>query len=128
MQFSLRLTSTCVGFQGFKISFNKRKDIETLIGKKAEKLAWIFCVIDRLSVDNAVKNYCDAIMKSNLDMSAMLPVRCRSRLELGNFPVNFISNEEWFDFIELSLADWFVNRLLLPRDYFLSSDNYYRYY
>ena len=95
-----------LGFQGFKLSFSRRSDIEKLIGKEAEKLAWIFCVIDRFSVDKAAKKFQD-----NLNTGAKdLPIRCRSRLELGNFPITF-SSDEWLDFIELSLADWLLKEI-----------------
>jgi hypothetical protein len=101
-----------LGFQGFKLSFSRRSDIEKLIGKEAEKLAWIFCVIDRLSVDKAVKKFHDALTNRNTDAKDLPIIRCRSRLELGNFPITF-SSDEWLDFIELSLADWLLKKKIL---------------
>ena len=45
------------GFQGFKLSFSKRAAIRNLIGPKAERLVWIFCMADRLSVDKLVEKH-----------------------------------------------------------------------
>ena len=38
------------GFQGFSLPLSQRKDIADLIGARAERLAWIFCMVDRLSL------------------------------------------------------------------------------
>ena len=40
------------GFQGFTLPYERRDDVRALIGERAERLVWIFCVVDRLSVDN----------------------------------------------------------------------------
>ena len=68
-------------------------------------------MIDRFSVDKAVKKFHDALTNRNTDAKD-LPIRCRSRLELGNFPITF-SSDEWLDFIELSLADWLLKENFL---------------
>lgn len=69
-------------------------------------------MIDRLSVDKAVKNFHDALTNRNTDAKDLPIIRCRSRLELGNFPITF-SSDEWLDFIELSLADWLLKKKFL---------------
>ena len=38
------------GFQGYKLPFQKRAEIRQLIGAKAERLVWMFCVVDRFTV------------------------------------------------------------------------------
>ena len=81
------------GFQGFSLPLSQRKDIADLIGARAERLAWIFCMVDRLSVDDTV-----------LDSSK--PLVFRARPELGAFAMPLKSRAEWLDFLALSLADW----------------------
>ena len=39
------------GFQGFKLPLAQRGEIAALIGPRAERLAWIFCMVDRATVD-----------------------------------------------------------------------------
>ena len=79
------------GFQGYKLPFDRRKDIRKLIGERAERLAWIFCVVDRASVD------------ATLDTD----VRCfTSRDELGRFNIELLNETEYWDYLELTLADW----------------------
>ena len=65
------------GFQGFSLPLSQRKDIADLIGARAERLAWIFCMVDRLSVDDTV-------------LDASKPLVFRARPELGAFamPLN----------------------------------------
>ena len=43
------------GFQGHSIPFTRRSEIKKKIGDRAETLAYTFCVVDRLSVDESVK-------------------------------------------------------------------------
>ena len=81
------------GFQGFSLPLSQRKDIADLIGARAERLAWIFCMVDRLTVDETV-----------LDPSK--PLVFRARPELGAFAMPLKSRAEWLDFLSLSLADW----------------------
>ena len=42
------------GFQGYCLPLSYRADIAELIGPRAERLAWIFCMVDRYSVDVTV--------------------------------------------------------------------------
>ena len=96
------------GFQGFKLSFNKRAEIRELIGAKAERLVWIFCVVDRLSIDKLVQREYDDLFnnKDNKECDMNKPYECHSRIEFGQFVISFIGVEEFYDFLELTLADW----------------------
>jgi len=91
------------GFQGYKLSLARRPSIRALIGPKAERLVWIFCMVDRFSVDKTVMEYCSAIPSSEQND---LNKSFTSREELGRFNIPLRDNEEWLDFLELSLADW----------------------
>jgi len=82
------------GFQGFKLPLSSRPVIRSLIGEKAERLVWIFCMVDRWSVDQTTGGH----QKGE-------PIQFRSRVELGSFLLE-VTEEEWLDFIELVLADW----------------------
>ena len=79
------------GFQGYKLPFSKRPDIRKLIGTRAERLAWIFCVVDRFSVDGTLET-------GQFEFIA--------RDELGKFKITLHDEGEWLDFLELTLADW----------------------
>ena len=80
------------GFQGFKLPLSQRAEIAQLIGTEAERLAWIFCMVDRVSVDATV--------------FARAPASFRARPELGAFEIALESEREWRDFVTLTLADW----------------------
>ena len=88
------------GFQGYKLPLSHRQEIAELIGPKAERLAWIFCMVDRASVDRTVMN-------PPLPAATTAPSFC-ARLDLGAFeiPLQGGADGEWLDFITLSLADW----------------------
>lgn len=89
------------GFQGYKLCLTRRSSIRSLIGPKSERLVWIFCMVDRFSVDKTVMDYCE---KSSSVISG--PKSFTSREELGRFNIPLRDDEEWLDFLELSLADW----------------------
>jgi hypothetical protein len=80
------------GFQGFCLPFEKRDELRSMIGEKAENLVYIFCVVDRLTVDNDL----DSPPGSHA---------FRARPELGGFPIP-VDDETWFDFVALTLGDW----------------------
>mmetsp|Transcript_16776 Transcript_16776/g.28459 ORF Transcript_16776/g.28459 Transcript_16776/m.28459 type:complete len:322 (+) Transcript_16776:37-1002(+) len=82
------------GFQGFKLPLKHRKRMSELIGARAERLAWIFCMVDRKTVDDTlfIEDYDEYVFTA--------------RAELGRFPIKLTGEQEWLDFIELSLADW----------------------
>mmetsp|Transcript_10939 Transcript_10939/g.15750 ORF Transcript_10939/g.15750 Transcript_10939/m.15750 type:complete len:278 (+) Transcript_10939:178-1011(+) len=79
------------GFQGYKLPMSRRPDIRKLIGEKAERLVWIFCCVDRFTVDQTLET----------DLREFT-----ARDELGRFKIPLRDEEEWLDFIELTLADW----------------------
>jgi hypothetical protein len=83
------------GFQGFKLPLDKRSAVRQLIGEKAERLAWIFCMVDRKSVDDTLY-----LPESQRTYSFV------ARPELGRFQILLTGETEWLDFLELSLADW----------------------
>ena len=88
------------GFQGFSLPLSERPAIQDLIGVKAEKLVFVFCMVDRFTVDKTVFNW----KKEDLT-STTATYNFRSRPELGRFQID-LTKEEWLDFLELSLADW----------------------
>jgi hypothetical protein len=71
-----------------------------MIGIKAERLVWIFCMIDRHSLDQTL--YVLPTEHEQISRTFQLS----SRMELGRFPIMLHDEEEWLDFIELTLADW----------------------
>lgn len=89
------------GFQGYKLPLSHRGEIAELIGPKAERLAWIFCMVDRYSVDMTVSSYSASDMPSGAP-----PPTFYARAELGAFAMPLRSHEEWVDFLTLTLADW----------------------
>jgi hypothetical protein len=92
------------GFQGYKLSVNKRPAIRNLIGAKSERLVWIFCMVDRLTVDNTVFSYKNPNTNNNNNNNNEV-FQFLSREELGGFSIE-LDKQEWFNFIELTLADW----------------------
>ena len=85
------------GFQGFKLPLSKREEIAQLIGPEAERLAWIFCMVDRASVDETVLRP---------PPPPGTPLSFRARIELGAFEMPLVDEAEWLDFVTLTLADW----------------------
>ena len=90
------------GFQGFALPLHHRPEIADLIGPRAERLAWIFCMVDRHSVDRTV------LAPWALDPSVYVhtPPSFFARPELGGFEMPLRTYDEWLDFLALSLADW----------------------
>ena len=74
------------GFQGFSLPLSHRTELATLIGPKAERLAWIFCMVDRASVD-------ETVLRPQAGRLAF-----RARAELGAFEIPLRSEQEWLDF------------------------------
>ena len=89
------------GFQGFALPLTERDAIRGLIGDKAEKLCWIFCMVDRSTVDETIFNWSinDAMNNKEEQFTFV------ARPELGRFYIH-VNKSEWVDFIELTLADW----------------------
>lgn len=100
------------GFQGFKLPLSERAAIQKMIGTAAEKLCFVFCMVDRSTLDDTVfawsrnnannnNNNETGRRQEQLDSKYTL----YARPELGRFPMK-LTPEEWLDFVELSLADW----------------------
>ena len=94
------------GFQGFALPLSERPVIQELIGEKAEYLAFLFCMVDRLTLDETVlawqphsNNNATHVKTTNKTYTL------RSRPELGRFEMS-LAHDEWLDFITLTLADW----------------------
>lgn len=86
------------GFQGFSLPLSQRKVVRALIGERAEKLAFVFCMVDRASFDSTVFAWHETVPNDTT-------FRLRARPELGRFEME-LNKEEWLDFTELTLADW----------------------
>jgi hypothetical protein len=86
------------GFQGFSLPLSERAAIQTLIGEKAERLSFWFCMVDRSTLDKTVFDW-----KEPVDPDFVFQMRARP--ELGRFDLT-LNKEEWLDFVELTLADW----------------------
>ena len=83
------------GFQGFCLPYERRDDVRSLIGDRAEYLVHTFCAVDRLSVDN------------DLDSEpGGHGFNTRPELPGGINPIDVSDQSIWFDFITLTLADW----------------------
>jgi hypothetical protein len=88
------------GFQGFSLPLSERPAIQKLIGKTAEKLCFIFCMVDRSTLDETVFAWKESdASKENITYSFT------ARPELGRFNLS-LTKDEWVDFLELTLADW----------------------
>ena len=88
------------GFQGFSLPLSERQAIRNLIGSKAEYLAFVFCMLDRSTLDETIFAW-DENNRPPANHTFIL----KARPELGRFPLT-LTKEEWLDFIELTLADW----------------------
>ncbi|KAF0696529.1 Aste57867_12722 [Aphanomyces stellatus] len=83
------------GFQGYKFPILRRPEIRDLIGPRAERMVWLFCVLDRKVFDDAV--FAHGVAK---------PADLLARPELGRFSLVLRDADEWLDMLELVLADW----------------------
>ena len=86
------------GFAGFALPLSERNAVRSIIGEKAEKLCFIFCMVDRSTVDKTVLEWKQPVLEGAL-------FTFHSRPEVGRFNIS-LSKTEWLDFIELTLADW----------------------
>jgi len=80
------------GFQDFQLSLDRREDVKNVIGERAEKIAYVNCVLDRLSLD------------SQLD-AAPGQHSVRARPEVGGHQIP-LTDQEHTDLITVHLADW----------------------
>mmetsp|Transcript_31798 Transcript_31798/g.45206 ORF Transcript_31798/g.45206 Transcript_31798/m.45206 type:complete len:260 (+) Transcript_31798:3-782(+) len=102
------------GFQGFTLDLKERNNIRELIGEKAERMVFNFCMIDRATLDKTIMEWTVEDVKkgnnnnSNKSEGSEVPVpvyELKARPELGRFDI-LMTKEEWVDFLELTLADW----------------------
>jgi hypothetical protein len=77
-------------FQKFCLPLERRSEVRELIGERAERLAWVNCVMDRGSFDAVIDERHG-------------PYRLRSRL--GDDPIE-LTREEFDDLCRLHLCDW----------------------
>lgn len=97
------------GFQGFALPLSERPVLQDLIGKEAEFLCWVFCMVDRWTFDQTVfawqqqPNNQQPLLLLHDEETANITFWARP--ELGRFPID-LTPTQWLDFIELSLADW----------------------
>jgi hypothetical protein len=89
------------GFQGFALPLSERRAVQRLIGERAEKLCFCFCMVDRSTVDETVFQW----NEQDKDDDPETVYTFRARPELGRFDIT-LNKDEWVDFIELTLADW----------------------
>lgn len=94
------------GFQGFALPLSERSAIQSLIGERSERLCWIFCMVDRKSVDDTVFAWSESDKEEDAADEGVCRYNFRSRPELGSLNIPLESKEEWLDFIELTLSDW----------------------
>jgi len=87
------------GFQGFTLPLSQRDAVRSLIGERAENLAFVFCMLDRFTFDETVFAWTG---KEDRNTTTFL---LQARPELGRFSME-LNFAEWLDFVELSLADW----------------------
>lgn len=90
------------GFQGFSLPLTDRDAIRNLIGDEAEKLCWIFCMVDRSTVDETVFNWTPQDDNTTEEATTYTFL---ARPELGRFEIH-VNKTEWIDLIELTLSDW----------------------
>ena len=86
------------GFQGFALPLEERQAITGLIGERSEKLCFVFCMVDRSTLDETVFDWNGLVDEKSI-------FHLRARPELGRFDL-VLNKEEWLDFVELTLADW----------------------
>jgi len=77
-------------FQGFKLPLERRAEVRTLIGERAEQLAYLNCAIDRASFDRAVEQ-------------ARVPYRILDRITGEEVP---LSPRDFDDLCRVHLFDW----------------------
>mmetsp|Transcript_10477 Transcript_10477/g.17741 ORF Transcript_10477/g.17741 Transcript_10477/m.17741 type:complete len:312 (+) Transcript_10477:60-995(+) len=115
------------GFGGYALPWSERPAIRSLIGTRAERYAWLFCVMDRTTFDGSVLGVEDpealARLPLPVDPHAALPLTAcaatlskpgdprrltgfRARPELGGFPLELRDEGEWLDMATLTLADF----------------------
>ena len=82
--------STRRSLQDFQLSFDRRPDVQRLIGQRAELIAYVNCVMDRATLDAC------------LDQTTH-PISARP--EVGGHTIN-LDQQQFSDLITVHLADW----------------------
>ena len=77
-------------FQGYKLPFERRGDVRDLIGERAERLAYVNCVMDRTSFDRAAEQ-------------PRGPYRFTNRLT--GEPIE-LGDDDFVDLCRIHLFDW----------------------
>src|SRR5262249_14307823 len=77
-------------FQGFKLPLERRGDVRALIGERAERLAYLNCVMDRASFDRALEQPAE-------------PYPVRNRLTGDEVQLN---HPDFVDLCRVHLYDW----------------------
>uniref|UniRef100_A0A7S3P5P6 DUF6817 domain-containing protein n=1 Tax=Amphora coffeiformis TaxID=265554 RepID=A0A7S3P5P6_9STRA len=99
------------GFQGFALPLSERPVIQALIGKEAEYMAFLFCMVDRLTLDETVmawqphSNNHTHVTTTTTTAPHTRTYTLRARPEMGRFEMT-LTHDQWLDFITLTLADW----------------------
>lgn len=91
------------GFQGFMLPWTQRPAIRELIGDRAERLVFLYCVMDRSSFDRACTG---GALDASTTSAPHAPCRLdlRARPELGGFELKN-TRDEFLDLATLFLAD-----------------------
>lgn len=82
----------------YKLPLEERPALQALIGKRAERLVFIFSMTDRASID--------ATLDGALVNATLGPVTFAARVELGAFAMRLADAREYNDFLLLTLADY----------------------
>jgi hypothetical protein len=77
-------------FQRFSLPLERRPEVRALIGERAERLAYLNCVMDRATFDQALLNRAE-------------PYRFRDRLSGAEVE---LSEEDFTDLCKIHLYDW----------------------
>lgn len=97
------------GFQGKVLPLAKRGDLQSLIGTRAEFLAYVNCVMERASFDAAVaelrRRRCLRKEDQSVEESAL---KVASRPEIG-VDANELSEQQLEDLMKVHFADWQQN-------------------
>src|SRR5262249_9965212 len=60
-------------FQGFKLPLSTRPDVRQLVGERAERLAFVNCLMDRSSFDSQLKSDADSYTIRNRETGEGMP-------------------------------------------------------
>ena len=83
-------------FQGFSLPLDRRGRVRQLIGERAERIAWVNCVMDRASFDAAVAQ----ALEGADPLADLLTVRDREGAAIP------MSAEQLRDLAQVHLFDW----------------------